>query len=251
MPLPTLFANLTNPTGPELDADLAVLGALTIIPCSVSGTNTLALMPLTSPATPSVPVYQNYICFSGIVANANTAAATVAVGSLAALGVYRDTPAGPVALSGGEQQPNNLCLWLYDSALNGGNGGFHLVTSSLASPYIKTSLQSVAANAGTTLSAINLTGAGLGQSIITRSGTLGGGFNDATDSAANIVAAMPGSIVGSTFKFRVENTTGQTQTLTAGAAVTLVGPVTTAAAASHDYIGVITAIGTPALTVYG
>ena len=127
MPLPVTFANLTAPTLPELDQNFAALGALTTIPCVISGTNALSLTPATN--TPSINTYANYQPFSGVIVNANTGPTTAQVGALNFLTVYKDTSAGPVALSGGELIPNTLATFTYDSALNSGAGGFHLQVS--------------------------------------------------------------------------------------------------------------------------
>jgi hypothetical protein len=126
MALPTLFANNTAPTGPQLDADLAALGALTLLPGTITGTNTLTLTLLTN--VPTISAYANYMTFTGIAAATNTGATTVQVGSLAALNVYKDTAAGPVVLSGGEIRANCTISLRYDSALNSGSGGFHLIS---------------------------------------------------------------------------------------------------------------------------
>lgn len=124
MSLPTTFAALTTATGQQLDNNFSALGALTPIPCSVSGTNAITM--ITALNTPSVPSYANYAVFSGVAAATNTGGTTVAVNSLSALTVYKDTVAGPVALSGGEIVAGNVLYLIYDSALNTGAGGFHL-----------------------------------------------------------------------------------------------------------------------------
>lgn len=74
---------------------------------------------------------------------------------------------------------------------------------------------SVTAATGTTLTA-----AALVSGQIARTGT-SAAFTDTTDSAANIVAALPGFISGSTFLIRIKNATAYTQTLQAGSSVTL------------------------------
>lgn len=130
MPLPTQFANNANPTGQELDNDLAALGAITTIPCTVTGTNVLALTPIAN--TPTVSVYNPAQRFSGVVSATNTTAVTAQVGSLAALNVYKDSPSGPVVLSGNELIANNAFTLVYDAALNTGVGGFHLISSTLS-----------------------------------------------------------------------------------------------------------------------
>lgn len=126
----TLFANNASPTGRQLDGNFQAYTPLTTIPCTVSGSNSITLTPLsgTAGATPAITAYQNYMIFSGVVAVNNTAATQMRVGSLGLLNAYKDTALGPVQLSGAELIA--LCAFtaLYDSALNSGAGGFHVTT---------------------------------------------------------------------------------------------------------------------------
>ena len=125
MALPQTFASKTEATGAQLDENFAALGALVPIPCLASGDNTVTITPLAN--TPTVAAYSNYMQFTGISAAGNNGPATGKVGSLASLPIYKFSPAGPVLLSGGEMVANVAFTWMYDSALNGGNGGFHLM----------------------------------------------------------------------------------------------------------------------------
>jgi len=127
MALPTAFTGNLTPTGEELDADLAALGALTPIPCTVAGTNTITFTPLAN--TPTVSAYSSYMQFTGIATATNTGAVTAVIGSLTGLSVYKDTIVGPVALSGGEIVINCKIILMYDPTLNGGAGGFHLIST--------------------------------------------------------------------------------------------------------------------------
>ena len=250
MALPNTFAAQTSPQMVELDQNFAALGALTTIPSTATGTNTLALTVAAN--TPTVAAYANYQAFSFIAANTNTTATTAAVGSLAALNVYVDTSTGPVLTTGGEIRAGNLAVLTYDSALNTGAGGFHL-TSVLPQPRPNISItNSVTIASGTTLTAAQLTGSGNGFAVILRTGGGGSGFNDQTDTAAAIVSAIPSVVVNARFQFRYINTTGQTGTITAGSGVTVNATnTTTANGATHDYVGVITNVGTPAVSIYG
>ena len=124
MPLPVTFAALTSAVMADLDENFSALGALTPIPCTVAGTNSLTFTPATN--TPTIAAYQNYMPFSGIAANSNTGATTAAIGGLAALSIYKDTASGPAVLAGGEIVAGNVIYLLYDSALASGVGGFHL-----------------------------------------------------------------------------------------------------------------------------
>lgn len=123
MTLPTTFGPLTGQIPlSDLDANFAALGAISTIPCGVTGTNTISLTPLAN--TPSIPAYANYMAFSGIAAASNTGPATAGVGNLQNLQIYKDTPTGPSALTGGEIVSGNLITLTYDGSLP----GFHLET---------------------------------------------------------------------------------------------------------------------------
>jgi hypothetical protein len=126
MSLPFQFANVTTLVTSQLDANYNALGALTPVPCSVSGTNAITLTPLAN--TPTVAAYSNYMQFTGIAAATNTTTITIGVSGLAALPGYKDTQAGPVALVANDIV--QLCQFtaIYDSALNSGGGGFHVIT---------------------------------------------------------------------------------------------------------------------------
>lgn len=128
MPLPVTFANLTTPSLAQLDQNFAALGNLVIIPCGVVGTNALVLSP--SATSPNLAAYANYMAFSGIIAANNTGAVTVQIGALAALSAYLDSSSGPVALASGNLVAGTCALFIYDSALNAGAGGFHTMALS-------------------------------------------------------------------------------------------------------------------------
>ena len=130
MALPYSFSANTSPTGVQLDANQAALGAQGIVPCTVSGTNTLTLTQLSNTST--VAAYANYNKYSGIAAATNTGAMTARVGALAALNVYKGGPAAPVACAGGELIIGCAFTLTYDSALNSGAGGFHLTSTTEA-----------------------------------------------------------------------------------------------------------------------
>lgn len=161
MPLPTLFASLTSATGAMLDGNFAALGAISPIPCAVSGTNALTLTPAL--AAPTVVAYANYGLFSGVaVANSSTSV-TAQVGVMAPLAVFKDTAAGPAALTGGEIRAGNVVGLLYDSSLAAGAGGFHL--TSLPTTGIAATGSPVAGNIAqwtgpATLGVVATTGAG-------------------------------------------------------------------------------------------
>ena len=127
MALPYLFAGVTSGTGAQLDADFAAVGALGVFPCTVAGTNTITMTLAAN--TPTISAYSNYLRFSGIAAATNTTAVTAQVGSLGSLNVYKDSPSGPIVLAGGEIVAGCAFVLVYDSALNSGAGGFHLISN--------------------------------------------------------------------------------------------------------------------------
>jgi len=127
----TTFATLTNPTTPELDANFATLSMLAPIPVTVSGTNALTLTSIAGAST--ISSYQNYMTFIGTVVSTNNAGVTasvVGIQSGAFLNVYKDTGLGSVLLTGSEMVAGCSFTLRYDSALNSGAGGFHLLVVS-------------------------------------------------------------------------------------------------------------------------
>lgn len=89
-----------------------------------------------------------------------------------------------------------------------------------------------------------------------------GAVNDATDTAANIVSALPscylnstsvaGLNVGSSFTFSLYNNSAgaNTITVTAGTGVTLTGTMTVAQNQVRNFIGLVTNCTTPAVTLF-
>lgn len=120
------FAAVTSMTTPQLDTVFNQAGLLGTIPCTVTGTDTLALTVVSSIGTPPFSAIQTQQRFSGIAANDNTGAVTANVAGTGALNVYKDSATGPAALTGGEIQAGNYFVLAYDATLNGGLGGYHL-----------------------------------------------------------------------------------------------------------------------------
>lgn len=77
-------------------------------------------------------------------------------------------------------------------------------------------------SAVTTVGAATLTAAQINGGIITRSGSVAA-YTDTTDTAANIIAGIPGAGVGTAYLMEINNTVGFTETLAAGTGVTLAG----------------------------
>lgn len=172
MALPNSFSNNTAPTGPELDDNFSAVGALTVIPCVVAGTNAITMTAAAS--TPTINAYANYLRISGVAATTNTGATTARLGGLAALNVYRDTPGGPVLLSGGEIVIGCAFTLVYDSALNTGTGGWHLISTANALPYTGTVTNSTLSFVNGTLSTLILTGASISAPTLSVTGPLSG-----------------------------------------------------------------------------
>jgi hypothetical protein len=148
----TQFENNIQNSLVALDVNISTLSAATPISCGVSGTNALTLTPNASGLVPSsiLSVYTQNQMFTGIASGTNTGAVTATVGSIGTLSVYKDTVAGPVLLTGSEIVALNAFTLRYDSALNGGAGGFHLTTST-ATAGAAISPSSVQVNANSTL----------------------------------------------------------------------------------------------------
>jgi hypothetical protein len=82
----------------------------------------------------------------------------------------------------------------------------------------------------------------------------GGNRADVSPAAADVVAGIPGAIVGSSFEFTIRNTAdaAETITVTAGAGVTLSGTMTIAQNNSKRFLAVCTNVtgGAEAVTIY-
>lgn len=191
MALSYTFGTVNAAQGSWLDTDFAEVGACTTIPCTASGTNTLIVS--LSDNTPSA-AYADYQRYGFIAAATNTGPTNANVGALGLLPVYKDTVSGPVALTGGEVVGGNYCVLVYDSALNGGSGGFHL--------------QTAPSTAGGTVTSI-VAGTGLAGGTITSAGTISLGAIASPRVVANVSGstAAPSATTGSAFLDAVFSTT--------------------------------------------
>lgn len=81
----------------------------------------------------------------------------------------------------------------------------------------------------------------------------GSTFAFTTDTAANIVAAIPNCQVGSAFSLEIINNNSGTMTITAGSGVTLVGTTTALTGTTRFYRGIVTnaTAGAEAVSLYG
>ncbi len=97
---------------------------------------------------------------------------------------------------------------------------------------------------------VTLTAAQMLGGVINRTGPTAA-YGDTTDTAANIVAAIPFAAVGLTFNLRILNTVNYVDVVAAGSGVTLAGTTAIAASTWRDYIGTITNVASPAVTLTG
>lgn len=251
MPLPNTFGNVSQAQMNWLDQNFEILGTVSNVNGSVVGVNTIAFTPAAdTPWYGSLLGSQN---LTGVAVFTNTGAVTLAVDALAALPVYKDTQVGPVALTGGEIVAGNQVGFIYDSTLNTGNGGFHLQTGGFAKAGGNIGVvNSVSSDVGVTLTAAQVTGFGANMSVILRSGTTGGGFTDTTPTAADIVNSLQQVQIDTAFTFRMVNVSSDTQTLAAGANVSIFGnKLTATGAVGHDYIGIVSNVSPAFVLVFG
>lgn len=127
----TQFANDLTPALPDLDQNFNAVFLLTPVPCSVAGTDALALTQNAPGQAASIAItaYANGLQICGVAAQTNDGPATAALGTLGALNIYKDSAAGPVALTGAEIVAACAFTLRYDSALNTGAGGWHLIAN--------------------------------------------------------------------------------------------------------------------------
>lgn len=177
------FAGQTSPQMSLLDTMFRQVGVSAPVPCTVSGANAITMTPASYALTFSA--YANYMQFSGIVAAPNILAVTIQVQGLAALPGYKDSPSGPVALQGGELVAGCAFTARYDSALNAGNGGFHVLTTTAFSGgtisgagAIISLFGSVASIGGVTLTSMLLTGTSL--SVVAKAVQVGSSLSTLT-----------------------------------------------------------------------
>lgn len=124
MALPFSFSNNTSPTGVQLDADLAALGAMGTQLCVATGTNTITLAPGAN--QPTVAAYVNQQLFVFTAANTSNGAVTARVNALAFLPLY--VPGGAQANTG-DIVNGSPYLVQYLAALNSGSGGFIILSA--------------------------------------------------------------------------------------------------------------------------
>lgn len=243
MALPYIFGAQTQPNLTWLDANFAAVGALTIIPCSLSGTNTITLTQASN--TPTISAYSDYLCLSAVIAVDNTSAVNLQLGSLPLLPVYKDTTAGPVATASGNLQAGNYTVFVYDSTLNSGGGGFHVqVPSSGGGTGTVTNVAT-----GTGLTGGPITGTGtISFSTIASLRLLANITGGAAVPSANTLTAILDAIIGTTAGEVMVRGASWLGVIPAAAALPL---QSIAGAAGAAYGGVVSAIVSATGSVQG
>ncbi len=189
MALPVTFGPLSAAQMSQLDQNFAAVGALGIVPCTVTGTDALTFTPNAN--TPTISAYADYQRVAGIVAVNNTGAVTARIGGLAFKNVYVDSVSGPVALTAANSLvDNNYVTLAYDSALNSGTGGFHLVSQLPVNSF----LDLISSSTGAMLyrTSVSWTGLAVGSSVQ----VINGGILPTYASLTTVLDAAVGSSVG-------------------------------------------------------
>lgn len=99
------------------------IGLLTVVPCTATGTNSIALAPNGFTATQSS--YANYQLYSFVAANNSTGNVSVNVNSIGALNLYQTD--GATQAGSGSVVAGAYYVIAYNSALNSNAGGFQFV----------------------------------------------------------------------------------------------------------------------------
>lgn len=122
MTLPHLpYNSLTSPAPvTDLDDTFTQLGYYVIVPCTATGTNTIALTPTSG--TPSITALSNYMIFTFQAANTTTGSVTINVAGQGNLNAY--LPDGLTQAGNGTFVANQLYGVMYSTAINSGAGGF-------------------------------------------------------------------------------------------------------------------------------
>ena len=102
----------------------------------------------------------------------------------------------------------------------------------------------ITSTVGVTLTAAQVVGA-----VIFRTNAPTGAFTDTTDTATNIIAAIPGATVNASWKLRYVNRDNNVATIAGGTGVTINGTATVASNTWRDFLCQITNVGTPAVTM--
>jgi hypothetical protein len=141
------FANFPNGLQPipvALDTAFDDVLKLTIIPCTATGTNTIALTPISSVYPPNLTAYASYMQFSFVPANSTTGSATVNVNGIGAKNLYLID--GTTQVGSGDLVAGRFYTAIYSAALNSNAGGFYATATPLVSPTFTGTMTAAAAN---------------------------------------------------------------------------------------------------------
>lgn len=149
MPLPITFATLTSPQPlSDFDTQFAAVAALGSIPCTASGTNTIALTPNAN--TPTITSYPDLQPSFVWVQQAITVAGqvTINVAGVGARNAYKFNGFAPIA-SVGDLQAGLIYRATPLQALNGGAGGF--VVDAIGQSLFTTAIQFIISGGGSAI----------------------------------------------------------------------------------------------------
>lgn len=126
MALPHVFS--TYPTGnfpaSNWDDNWNAVAAMGVVQCTATGTNTIALSPITN--MPAIAAYTNQQLFNFVPAANTTGSVTVNVSSVGAVNLY--LPDGVTQAGSGDLSTAGVYTVEYLSALNSSAGGFIIVS---------------------------------------------------------------------------------------------------------------------------
>lgn len=126
------FPNGLQPIPTALDTAFDDVLKLTIIPCTATGTNTIALTPVATVYPPDLTAYASYMQFSFVPVNSTTGSATVNVNGVGAKNLYLSN--GTTQAGSGNLVAGQFYTIAYSSALNSNVGGFYVTVSPTVSP---------------------------------------------------------------------------------------------------------------------
>lgn len=118
---------------------------------------------------------------------------------------------------------------------------FQTTTGAIAALASSTGVGEAMFTSITTVGAGTLTAAAIIGGGISRSGPVAN-FTDTTDTAANIVAAIPAAFVGQSFYVKIKNLTAFTQTISGGSNVTVSGAIVVPPNSIAEYLVTLTSL---------
>lgn len=189
--VPNTFANVTNATTPNLDADFSALAPGVVLACTATGTNTILLTPVAS--TLSVTGYSDKEIYSFVAAANSTGSVQINISGVGAVNLYLAD--GVTQAGSGNIALGKFYMIAYQTALS----GFVIVSAASSSTPTRQVFTSSSGTyttpIGTTWLEVRLIGAGGGAgAAITNNGADGGDttFSALTGSGGKAGAANGG-----------------------------------------------------------